>query len=295
LDIRKSCPFEPALTIFVKENKNKDITLPVHAFVKPKIFYNKLYELRLYYSEQACNDPEGQVEMYYPYSYYALSKLTVNPTITWAKIVHAKTDKSFCAKGKIENNKVVFNFVPNSFGEKRIVIVISNSKGVAEKLDGRSIWQALIQAMIESYKAQKPVTLTVLNEDQALEYVVRSEDLATMTRSSDTSNQYPELTKQIRSKVTMDGIIQNPMKVLDAVYEYFKNDLEKVIYITDSYNMPSMDNVEPEHTKMPLYWWKKKISFYVITNEKHEVWEEATAERCFSNANYSTLMRLIQP
>ena len=264
-----------------------------------EIPYNRNYELRIYNSKRGCKDPTARPKAYQIYTQQSCINLKANvfdSSSLWAKVVEGKIDRSFCARGELKKNKIVFKLEPNNFGYQRIVLIIANSDELARSMGGRSIWYALMHTMISSFKDQKPVTLMTLNEDQMLDFVVQAEDLAHMYHSYVAENPYPELTKQIKRKVTLDQAITNPMKSLYSVHDYFKDKIKNIIYITGHQYVTGLNDlkINPYFSMMPLYWENNNIVFQVLTNGKCNVWENTKA-KCYhcENIKLQTLKSII--
>ncbi|MBF0452388.1 MAG: hypothetical protein HQK75_16925 [Candidatus Magnetomorum sp.] len=244
--------------------------------------FNFNYEVRIYTSREKCTDPKASPVRYQVYSKHTLLKISdmaYPPTSLWGKVVQGKIDRSLCSPGKFSDGQVRFQLKPNLFGEKRIVIVVANSENLSLSMGGWKVWYSLIHTIISSYASKLPVTLMALNEDHRLDFVVQSEDLIHMHRSYRLTNPYPQLTRQIKSRITMDQQITHPMKSLYAVHDYFKKNIQKVIYITDQSNVPDIKHMQlnPNYAKIPLHWNNNGILLNIITNGKCHSWKKVHA------------------
>jgi hypothetical protein len=244
--------------------------------------FNYNYEVRIFCSRKSCIKNKETPITYQIYS--GNTKLTVSdeicaPESLWAKVVQGKTDRSLCTQAKFVNYTVRFRLKPNLFGEKRIIIVVANSDKLAYGMGGWKIWYTLIHTMINSYTARLPVTLVALNEDNQLDFVIQAEDIVNMQRSYRMTNPYPQLTRQIKSRITMDQQIVHPMKALYAVHDYFKDRISKVIYITDFSNVPDIPRMRlnPNYAKIPLHWNNNGILLNVVTNGRCQAWKKVHA------------------
>jgi hypothetical protein len=244
--------------------------------------FNFNYEVRVFSSRKSCIENEGLPIKYQIYSRNA--KLTISddnysPTSLWAKVVQGKIDRSLCSQGKLINYSVRFRLKPNLFGEKRIIIVVANSDKLAFGMGGWKIWYTLIHTMINCYTSRLPVSLVALNEDNQLDFVVQAEDILHMQRSYRLTNPYPQLTQQIKSRITMDQQIVHPMKSLYAVHDYFKDRVKKVIYITDFSNVPDIERMRlnPNYAKIPLHWNNNGILLNIVTNGRCQAWKKVHA------------------
>jgi hypothetical protein len=254
-------------------------------FDDSEVGFNFNYEVRIFPSREKCIDPKSIPVRYQVYSRHTMLKISDNqypPTSLWAKVVQGKTDRSLCSPGVFTNGMIRFQLKTNLFGKKRTVIVVANSERLSFSMGGWKIWYSLIHTMISSHSSKLPVTLVALNEDHRLDYVVQSEDLVHMKRSYRLTNPYPQLTLQIKSRITMDQQIIHPMKSLYAVHDYFKENIQKVIYITDQTNVPDIGRMRlnPNYAKIPLHWNNNGIQLNIITNGKCHSWKKVHAV-CF--------------
>ncbi|KPA11052.1 hypothetical protein MHK_008754 [Candidatus Magnetomorum sp. HK-1] len=249
------------------------------------VSFNYNYEVRIFTSRESCIKPNGEPIRYQVYSQQTMLKIPsmkYSPSSLWAKVVQGRIDRSLCAPGKFSNGTIRFRLKPNLFGSKRIVIVVSNSEKLSFSMGGWKVWYTLIHTMISSYSSKLPVTLVALNEDNRLDFVVQAEDIIYMNRSYRLTNPYPQLTRQIKSRITMDQQIVHPMKSLYAVHDYFKENIKKVIYITDQNNVPGLKHMKlnPNYAKIPLHWNNHGIDLSVITNGKCHSWKKVHA-KCY--------------
>ncbi|ETR72580.1 MAG: hypothetical protein OMM_01609 [Candidatus Magnetoglobus multicellularis str. Araruama] len=247
--------------------------------------FNYNYEVRIFSSRKQCIDKDGTPITYNVYS--KSSALTISdqkysPTALWAKVVQGKIDRSLCAPGQFINYTVRFHLKSNLFGEKRIIIVVANSEKLSLGMGGWKIWYTLIHTMINCYAESLPVSLVALNEDNRMDFVVQAEDIVHMQRSYRLTNPYPQLTQQIKSRITMDQQIVHPMKSLYAVHDSFKDKIKKVIYITDFSNVPDIQRMRlnPNYAKIPLHWNNNGILLSVITNGRCHAWKKVHA-KCY--------------
>jgi len=251
-------------------------------FDDSEVPFNFNYEVRIFISREKCIDPKALPVRYQVYSKHTLLKISDTqypPTSLWAKVVQGKIDRSLCTPGNFMNGMVRFKLKSNLFGEKRIVIVVANSESLSFTMGGWKVWYSLIHTMINSFYSKLPVTLLALNEDHRLDFVVQAEDLVHMQRSYRLTNPYPQLTRQIKSRITMDQQIIHPMKSLYAVHDYFKDNIKKVIYITDQSNVPDIKHMRlnPNYAKIPLHWNNNGIQLNIITNGKCYSWKKVHA------------------
>jgi len=262
-------------------------SLPI-IFNSTDLPFNRNYEIRIYNSKSSCKTPNTRPKVYQIYSTPFVNNLRADEFCSslWAKVVEGDIDRSYCTKGEFLTNKVLFTLKPNYYHEKRIAIVVANSGKLSKNMGGWNIWDALMNTMILSYQNRYPVTLVSLNEDSSIDFVVQAEDIAHMYRSYEQSNPYPQLTKKIRSKLTMDQSITEPMKSLYSVHGFFKDKLQSVIYITDQHNVPELTDMKtnPSHALMPLHWSNNDTPLEVITNGKCYTWEKVNAECHYSSS-----------
>ena len=285
------------ITVFLICRIAASETIPV-ILDNDELPFNRNYEIRFYDSMNHCKVPTQSPISYQIYTQSSVDKLKTSDYMgsLWAKVVEGDVDKSHCSKGIFYNNKVVFKIKPKNFGDKRIVIVISNSQELSYYMGGKKIWDTLTKIMITSYQMKKPVTLVTLNEDQDLSFVVQAEDLCNMHNTHRRNNTYPELTKEIRSKITLDQCISEPMKSLYVVHDYFKNILKKIIYITDKSYVCRLFELKdnPYYSMMPLHWDNNNVSFEVLTNGRCNVWKKIKAKCSYSETlRFTAIMNLI--
>ena len=251
-------------------------------FDDQEVSFNYNYEVRIFTTRDECISLNGEPIRYQVYTKNAMLKIPgakFTPSSLWAKVVQGKINRSLCVPGKFSNGTIRFRLKPNLFGKKRIVIVVSNSEKLSFSMGGWKVWYTLIHTMISSFSSKLPTTLVALNEDNRLDFVVQAEDINYMNRSYRLTNPYPQLTREIKRHITMDQQIIYPMKSLYAVHDYFKDNIKKVIYITDQTNVPELKHMKlnPNYAKIPLHWNNNGIDLSVITNGKCHAWKKVHA------------------
>ena len=267
-----------------------DKEYPIADIPQPYLPYNDSYDIKFFSTEKNCKNPESEPEAYCIYSEYTIRNKTIK-TNYWAKVTYGSINHSNCTKGIYKDGKISFQFIPNNFGTKRIAIILFNSKELGLKFGGKKVWNELIEIIVNSYQKKLPVTLCIIREDESIEPIIRAEDLSYMNTVN-----YIELSKRIQDNITLNGNIIDPIRQLDNIYEYFKDNLKQVILIVDSTYVVSHEDLTPYDSMIPLYWnWNEKnVPFFVLTDKKCKTWEILGAKECLSTNTLSQVMKFLR-
>ena len=264
---------------------------PIIPVQSPSIPYFYRYVVQFYETENGCRLSNSVPVKYFFYTANGLKEGVAKPSY-WAKVVYGDINKSFCIQGTVVNESLQYEFKPNIFNEKRILIIIANSKGVEQEFFAKRIWTYFTNNLIEWYKEKRPVTILTLLQSGYLDLVIQAEDLASFFKTPEDISAKVE--KRLRSKINLAGNIVNPMLELDTIYDMYQDKIEKIIYIVDAKNVHPDEKLTPRHLMMPLYWQNQSIPFFVVTSNHCQVWNNASVSRCFEKNDLSIINRLVR-
>jgi hypothetical protein len=225
----------------------------------------------------------------------ALSQLPpVEKQPHWAKVFRGNQELSNCANGKPSLQQkqfyITFEFKPKEFTGKRKVVVIAPSQQLAHNGIGRAIRKTLTEWFSDIRSEQVPVSILLINEEGAVNSLIRSEDLASLPQTGPNSITAKVDNIQFRS----DSF--RSLYELQQVNDFLEGkDFDRVLYLTDSDSLSAEQEIDLSLLGVPWGWRDKGISLSVLTLSECEKWRtQAKVTECQTLDKKTAKQRLSQ-
>jgi hypothetical protein len=202
----------------------------------------------------------------------------------WIKVM-GEHQKSLCAKGEPIQHTLVFNLASTNQAQKRIILIIADSKVLAQLIARDQIWRNINHVIQFCKNRNLPLDLMALKENQDCKLITQTDD-----------PEFQPVTR-LSNHLPLNQSIAKPYEYMrDAIKSKHRGSkIKKIIYIVDSQNLIS--NPKTEYNLPPASWIDNKL-LHVVTDDKCDVWKNQIKADCTpidrNSFNDQTLIRIIR-
>lgn len=271
--------------------------LPIKQLARPLVNYSDNIALSLFYDSESCKKGTKRYhsEMYIPET---LESLNIKPC-NYAKLYENGKPLTDCVRSHMDENgqRVMFDFFPIRCPEKRKLIVLSMSKGLA-KIKAQKIGEHLKNFFFQmkDENLRIPVVLLYIDTGRVLKSVINCEKIHSIAKYGADDSIAKRLTFMNFNAMGLEAL--DDLKLVDRMFSVY--DLDEVLYVTDNAGMHFDENekgkliLPGDKLGVPLNWAKNKIKLTVLTTGACDVWERYTSSECHICYNVNQIVEKIE-
>lgn len=252
--------------------------------------YDSNAKFFLFTSQEECEnaDLSSKGLKFYVYTAAMLGNVRADKC-GWALAAKGNRRLTQCIPCEERGEEIMYTMATHTFEGQRLVVVVENSKYLADSGRGKAIQDAMISWLkaLKDSGSPVPLTLFVVKGDGAIQEILRGEDLERLMDESE-NDEIPSIVGKIMKNIDFNDEGFQPLKNIVLVGQRIAAEgVERVLYFTDSRSFP--DPIDDSHVGTLLGWRFDNVGVKIVTNNTCEKWGYKNLVECEELQEYPSV------